>query len=76
MALVESEAEVSRKWSTLFIWMWLYETERSQFKNGANINLNVLNTADKFRNVFDHPYRLGRFIKAAMDKRKNKMYKA
>ncbi len=54
----------------------LYESERNQFENGANINLNVLNTADKFKNVFDHPYRLGRFIRAAMDKRKSKLYKA
>ena len=53
----------------------LYDTERNQFVNETDINLAELSTADKFRKVFEHPYRLGRYMKAAIHKRKNKLYK-
>ena len=54
----------------------LYDSERNQFETGADINFRELNLVEKFRNVFKHPYRLGKFMKTAMDKRKRKLYKA
>ncbi len=54
----------------------LYETERSQFEAEIGVNFSNLSTENKFRTVFEHPYRLGKFLKAAINKRKTKLYKA
>ncbi len=53
----------------------LYDTERNQFVNETDINLAELSTDEQFRSVFEHPFRLGRYMRTAMHKRKNKLYK-
>ncbi len=52
-----------------------YDTERNQFVNETDINLAELSTADNFQKVFEHKNRLGRYMKTALHKRKNKLYK-
>ena len=52
----------------------LYNNEQSQFETEISINFEELSMENKFRTVFEHPYRLGRFMKVAMNKRKSKLY--
>ncbi len=54
----------------------LYTAERNQFETDINTNFNVLSMENKFQTAFEHPFRLGRFIKIAMNKRKAMLYKA
>ena len=54
----------------------LYTAERNQFETDINANFNILSKENKFRTVFEHPFRLGRFMKSAINKRKAKLYKA
>ena len=52
----------------------LYDTERNQFENEANINFAMLDTTEKFQKAFEHPYKLGRYMRVAMNKRKKISY--
>ncbi len=52
----------------------LYRDERVQFENVININFDDLSLENKFRTAFEHPFRLGKFLKTAFNKRKARLY--
>ena len=51
-----------------------YATERSIFETGLNCNFIDLSTVEKFKLIFKHPYKLAKYVKTAIEKRKNKLY--
>ncbi len=53
----------------------LYNNERNQFETDIGIIFSDMNTENKFRTIFEHPFMLGKFMKAAVNKRKQKLYK-
>ncbi len=52
-----------------------YSTERDRLETEIGCSFNDLNTVDKFKTVFEHPYKLARFMKDATNKRKLKLYR-
>ena len=53
----------------------LYDVERRQFETSMNCNFEPMSTVDKFKMVFDHPFGLGRYMRLAMNKRTEKLYR-
>ncbi len=52
-----------------------YAEERQALETSINVVFANLTTTEKFVQVFQHPYSLGRFIKSAFQKRKGMLYK-
>ncbi len=53
-----------------------YQNERHTLESDIGCNFNVLDVTDRFEIIFDHPFRLGKYIKAAVRKRRQKLYHA
>ncbi len=53
-----------------------YSTERSNMETGINCNFIDLSSAEKFKLIFWHPFRLAKYIKSAIDKRREKLYRS
>ncbi len=54
----------------------IYSTDRTQLEATMNCRFLDMDTADKFKSVFKHPYALGTFMKSAIQKRRNLLYKS
>ncbi len=54
----------------------IYSTDRTQLEATMNCRFLNMDTADKFKTVFMHPYALGTFMKSAIQKRRNLLYKS
>ncbi len=52
-----------------------YLDERTKFENDIGRSFDGLSADQKFKTVFEHPFRLARYIKAAISKRKQKLYR-
>ena len=53
----------------------LYDVERNQFEQALNISFIELTDKDKFTTVFQHPFMLGRYLRQAIRKRREKLYR-
>ena len=51
-----------------------YSAERARFETELGCTFNELSIIEKFKTVFEHPYKLARFVKDATNKRKMKLY--
>ena len=51
-----------------------YLDERNRLIQDIGVNLTNLNIKEKFKTVFVHPFKLGRYIKAAIFKRRQQLY--
>ncbi len=52
-----------------------YSDERMKLENDIGCSFNTMNTDDKFQTVFEHPFRIAMFVKTAITKRKQKLYR-
>ncbi len=53
----------------------LYDVIRANFEADLGSPLQNMSVTEKFDFVFEHPYSLGRFIRKAMNMRKDKLYR-
>ncbi len=53
----------------------LYNVERTQPSHRLNVTLSELTEQEKLNLVFEHPFILGKFVRKAMKKRREKMYR-
>ena len=53
----------------------LYALHRSELETGIGADFSNMSTVDKFKAVFEHPYKLGRYIDKFFQKRREKLYK-
>ncbi len=52
-----------------------YEAYRNELETGVGADFSNLGTTEKFHVIFQHPYKLGRYIEKAFQKRREKLYK-
>ncbi len=52
-----------------------YLDERTKLENDIGCSFNDMNADEKFQTVFEHPFRLAKYVKAAINKRKQKLYR-
>ncbi len=52
-----------------------YRMERTRLENAINVNLSILNNNVRFSIIFDHPYALGKYVRSALKKRKDSLYR-
>ncbi len=52
-----------------------YEGYRNELETGIGADFRNLSTTEKFNLVFQHPYKLGRYIQKAFQKRREQLYK-
>ena len=53
----------------------LYNTERTQLEYALDISFTDLSDVEKFNLVFRHPFILGKYIRKAIRKRREKLYR-
>ncbi len=53
----------------------LYSAERSVFETKLNCTFSGMSIVNKFKTVFEHPFLLGKYVKIAFSKRRDKLYK-
>ncbi len=53
----------------------LYDIERNQFEHALNVSFSELSDIDKFTTIFQHPFILGRYLRQAIRKRRDKLYR-
>ncbi len=51
-----------------------YLLERDRMFQDIGVNLRNLNVEEKFKTIFEHPFKLGRYIRAAIYKRRQQLY--
>ncbi len=54
----------------------LYNLEKTRLKTSLGVPLINLTNKEKFKLVFEHPFSLGKYVRSAFRKRRDKLYKS